>query len=398
MMSDTDNIIHIRPVVSLDDNEADGGKKNKKINKIKIIVVLALVLLITLTGIWAYTQLQTHTTISEIQVFGDVSVANSEFAGFDSGILRYGKDGVAYIDMEGEVIWNHPYQIATPIVQITSSSAVIADSGGNQVVVLDENGVKGEFETVLPIEKVTVSEQGIVGVLTKNGSTPEIICYDATGNILVEHKTSLSGTGYPTALAISQDGKMLLVTYLKVVEGSIASSFTYYSFEDNTVGASSEVYSGERSGVVIPEVRFLDSTTSVLVTSDKIEIFTEGETLELLSEIELGEEIETIFYGEDTIAIILEGTAADGNEMVVYDIKGNLLFAKEFTGEYRNASIEGNQIILYEGENCRIFTRTGIEKFVGEMKMELSGVFPVFGVNKYIIVGNEGMKEVRLMR
>ncbi len=57
--------------------------------------------------------------------------------------------------------------------------------------VFTEDGLKGEIETTLPIEKISVSNQGIVSAILKNENTPRIISYDATGNILVEQQITL---------------------------------------------------------------------------------------------------------------------------------------------------------------------------------------------------------------
>ena len=46
-------------------------------------------------------------------------------------------------------------------------------------------------------------------------------CYDAAGNILVEHKTSVNGTGYPMDAALSPDGEILQVLYLYTQDGTI---------------------------------------------------------------------------------------------------------------------------------------------------------------------------------
>ena len=68
-------------------------------------------------------------------------------------------------------------------------------------MVFSEEGLKGEIETTLPIEKIVISNQGIVSVLLRNETSPTIMTYDATGNILAEMQISTGTTGYPTAMA-----------------------------------------------------------------------------------------------------------------------------------------------------------------------------------------------------
>ena len=101
---------------------------------------------------------------------------------------------MAYLSQQGEEKWNQAYQIKTPTVVAGDDCSIIFDKGGNDVVIFQKDGVKGEIHTTLPIEKATVSSQGIVCAVLKDSSSPKIVCYDTAGNILVEHKTSLTGT------------------------------------------------------------------------------------------------------------------------------------------------------------------------------------------------------------
>lgn len=395
MKKKKDNIIHIRGVVPLEgDVQPPLRKKHKKWKTAGIAFVVGIILA---SGLYAVTHLQTYTQTIVLKTFSGVNAANSSCEEFLSGILKYGKDGVSYINKDGESVWNYAYQITNPIIETTSMSAAIADVNGNHIVVLDENGVKGEIETILPIEKVSVSDQGIVAVLVRDESTPRIICYDAVGNILVEHQVSFSGTGYPIGVAISPEGTMLLVTYLQVSESGIATVYAYYDFSNGDLVSSSEIASGTRNDTLIPEVHFLDSGTSVMISESKLEIFVGETEPQLAYEAAIDKEIESVFYGEDEIGFILKDT--EGNqELRVYNNTGEIIVSQEFTGDYENVSIVNNQIILYDDYECLIYTMQGVVKFSGQMEMEISGIFPVFGINKYVIIGDEGMTEIRLAR
>ena len=113
------------------------------------------------------------------------------------------------------------YQIQNPVVDVNETSGAVADKGGNAILVFNEEGLRGEIETDLPIERISVSEQGIVSVILIDESSSQILCYDAAGNILVEHKTSVNGTGYPMDAALSPDGEILQVLYLYTQDGTI---------------------------------------------------------------------------------------------------------------------------------------------------------------------------------
>lgn len=351
-----------------------------------------------LAGAYILSQQLSYTGIKVTASYTSVGSANSRYEIFASGILRYGRDGAAYINYQGEEIWNQAYQISTPIIEVTGSCAVVADCGGNDIVVFDEDGIKGEITTTYPIEKISVSEQGIVAVLTKDVDTPRVLCYDAVGNLLVEHKPSSSDTGYPTDVSISLDGNMLLVTYIQILDGELVSNYIYYNFDGEvSTGANQIVSQGQVSDSIIPEAYFINEDTSVLISDKGFMIYTGDEVPELECSVTITEEISMTFHSEKYIGFVLEGTGEE-DELRVYDLDGGVVTSIGLNGSYGNADILGDEVILYEGTECAILTLSGIERFQGEVSMEITGLFPTFGINKYILIGNEGIKKVQLTR
>ena len=172
-------------------------------------------------GIYLFIHLQTYTNVRVANTYPEAGSTDSNYKEFSEGVLRYSRDGMAYLSQQGEEKWNQAYQIKTPTVVAGDDCAIIFDKGGNDVVIFQKDGVKGEIHTTLPIEKATVSSQGIVCAVLKDSSSPKIVCYDTAGNILVEHKTSLTGTGYPMDVAISSDAEVMQVTYLCDIKGSL---------------------------------------------------------------------------------------------------------------------------------------------------------------------------------
>lgn len=395
MKKNEDNIVHIRAVVPLE----EPIKKKSYKAYLKLFIAIGCVLAVFIAVcVYFYVQALTYNGIEVIKSYSSVSVANSQCEAFGSGVIRYGKDGVSYLDNEGEALWNYSYEISNPMIEANSVTAAIADVGGNLIVVMNEDGVKGEIETVLPIEKISVSEQGIVAALVRDGSTPQVICYDAAGNILVEHKTSLSGTGYPTGVALSLDGTVLLVTYLQISEEGFTSSYSYYYFGDSTIVTASQVANGEKENTIIPEAKFIDDEISVMISTDGIEIYTGLVEPELTCEIPIEEEIQSVFYGDGVVGLILKEDSGSTNKIVVYNGLGEILVAQEYIGEYTSVDIIANQIILYEGYNCLIYSMQDVLKYEGEMGMNISCIYPMWGIGRYIIVGDEGMEEIRLVR
>ena len=87
-----------------------------------------------------------------------------------------------------------------------------------------------------------------------------------------------------------------------------------------------------------------------------------------------------------------------GYELRLYNTSGKQTLSKDFTGDYGNVKLSGGQVIMYDGKNCSIFMKNGIQKFKGRMDNNILEMFPVGGVNQYIVLSANGMEKVRLVK
>mgnify|MGYP007102302908 FL=1 len=199
-------------------------KKQKKIGIVIAVIAIAAILVYLLIN------LQTYTKVRVSDTYVGEGAADNNYVQFLDGVLKYSKDGISYLNQSGKEKWNQSYQIKNPMIDVSDKSAAVADKEGNDILILQEDGLKGEVHTTMPIEKVSVSEQGIVSAILKNDTSMKVICYDTAGNVLVEHKTSLAGTGYPVDVALSANGEVMQVVYLYTQNGQMVSRLYYYNF------------------------------------------------------------------------------------------------------------------------------------------------------------------------
>ena len=204
--------------------------RKRKIKFRRKVILIAAAVIAAVVGVYLLINLQTYSEVRTVDTYGNGKTANNGYAQFGDGVLKYSRDGIAYLNQKGEEEWNQSYQIKTPVIDVCEEAAAVADKGGNDIVVFQEEGTKGEIHTTMPIEKINVSKQGIVSAILKGDGITKIMCYDTAGNVLVEHKTSLSGTGYPLDVTLSSDGETMQVLYLYTQAGSITSKVVYYNF------------------------------------------------------------------------------------------------------------------------------------------------------------------------
>lgn len=373
-------------------------RRYKKRFRMRVAIISGVVAVLVI-GAWLLVTLQTYTKVRTIETYNISATSANTYRQFLHGVLKYSRDGISFLNQQGEEEWNQPYQIKTPIIDVNEEAAAVGDLGGNDILVFSEEGLRGEIHTTLPIEKISVSDQGIVSAILTDGSSPKIICYDAAGNILVEHKTSQNGTGYPLDVALSPDGEVMQVLYLYTQEGRIVSKVSYYNFgEKGEKKKNRLVGEQEYDGTVMASGFFLDQDVSAAVGDNMLTIYKGKDVPEESVKIELDKEIESVFHNSKYIGLVLKNEGAEGSELRLYNAGGSMVMSKMFTGEYNNVKICGSQVILYDGKNCAIFTRSGIQKFKGEMNSNILEIFPIMGVNKYIVMNENGMEEVRLVK
>ena len=381
------------------ETEAMEEAKWQKRKRWKKTGIIAGSILAASIGIYLLINLQTYTSVRTVDTYPVSGAASNEYKQFADGVLKYSRDGISYLDQKGSEVWNQPYQIQNPVVDVNETSGAVADKGGNPILVFNEEGLRGEIETDLPIERISVSEQGIVSVILIDESSSQILCYDAAGNILVEHKTSVNGTGYPMDAALSPDGEILQVLYLYTQDGTITSRVAYYNFgQEGESETDHQVTEQEYKDVVMADGFFMNQSVSAAVGDNMLTIFRGKSVPEEAVKVEIDKEIKSVFHSQKYIGMILKNEGKEGYELRLYNDRGQMAMSEDFSGDYSNVKICGSQVIMYDGKNCSIFTRGGIQKFEGEMNSNILEIFPVAGVNKYIVMNENGMEVVRLVK
>lgn len=358
------------------ETEAMEEAKRQKRKRWKKTGIIAGSILAVSIGIYLLINLQTYTSVRTVDTYPVSGAASNEYKQFADGVLKYSRDGISYLDQKGSEVWNQAYQIQNPVVDVNETSGAVADKGGNAILVFNEEGLRGEIETDLPIERISVSEQGIVSVILIDEGSSQILCYDAAGNILVEHKTSVNGTGYPMDAALSPDGEILQVLYLYTQDGTITSRVAYYNFgQEGESETDHQVTEQEYKDVVMADGFFMNQSVSAAVGDNMLTIFRGKSVPEEAVKVEIDKEIKSVFHSQKYIGMILKNEGKEGYELRLYNDRGQMAMSEDFSGDYSNVKICGSQVIMYDGKNCSIFTRGGIQKFEGEMNSNILEIF-----------------------
>lgn len=350
-------------------------------------------------GTWMLITNHSYDTLYRSASYRRDTSDTSDYAAFGDGIVRYTRDGVTYLNRKNEEQWIQPSQFKNPSIDVRKNVFAIGDTGGNAIQVFDAEGLKGEIETTHPIEKFSVSDQGIVSAILKNESMPQIVTYDAVGNVLVENQASAVADGYPTALEMSPDGKVLMVSYLSSAGGVLKSKVVCYNFgEAGAEQTDKQVGTEEYEDSVIPEIYFMNASVSVVVGDHSFSVYEGGQVPVKKREIQIGQEIRSSFHTEKYIGFVLLNQEKSGYEVRLYNQAGKQVMNRAFGGEYSHVQMIGDEIIMYEGSACCIITKTGVPRFKGDLKTDALLMVPAAGFNKYLVMSTNELRAVYLAK
>lgn len=373
--------------------------KDKKTRIIVWSIALGLAVVLLVVGGYFFVKYQSYSRMEITKTYANASKDNANYISCMDGILRYSRDGVALLTKQGKEQWNQPSQLKNPTVEMCGDSVAVADKGGTTILVFEKKGLKGEIKTTRPIQKVSISSQGIVCALLKDEEVPLVMCYDAKGNILVEHKVSIASMGCPLDAALSQDGKTLLVSYLKTQDGNITGKIAYYYFGSSHAGDKNHmILQKELKNAIIPTTTFLNEKTSLIVTDSSLLIY-EGLTKpKQIAQIDVEQEIQRVACSERLIAFVTRKEGAGAYQLHIYNIKGKKLASVDVDKEYTYMKTTGDQVIMYDGQLCSIYMKNGVCRYEGKLEENILEIFPQNTLNKYIVINASGFHEVQLVK
>ena len=376
----------------------------KKVRKFRMIkarrfIVLAVLLALAVCGTYLLLDNQTYGRARTAARYPSDTSDTSGYEQFSDGIVRYNRDGVTFLNKKNEEQWMQPTQLQNPVIVKKEEAFAVADNGGNSIFVFSEEGLKGEIETTLPIEKIAISAQGIVSVVLRDENSPRIVTYDATGNVLAELQISPGTTGYPTAMEMSGDGNMLAVSYLSVSGTGMTSRVVYYNFGEKGQSQPDNIVSStEYENTIMADIFFMGGGRCVAVGDDSFVIYRGDDVPEPEKEIKLDQEIQSVFHSDEYIGFVLLNQQKSGYELRLYNRLGEQMMSRGLGAKYANAKIDGDEVILFEGDRCCITTVTGIVKYEGALSAEALEIFRAFGINRYYVISVDELRVIYLTK
>ena len=383
--------------------------KNKKTefeNKIKAhrrgriikIITIGAVMIAMASIIFYLWENSVYTSYSEISSFKRISSSESTCLNHNGRILSYSKDGISSIDTRGNIVWNETYQMQNPIVEVNGNAVAVGDYNGHIIYVMDEKGKVGEIDTNLPIRDFCVSKNGIVAAVLKDSKLTRLNLYDSRGKELVKSECRMSQSGYPVAVALSDTGEVMEVSYLYVDSGSMKSSVAFYNFSDVGQNSVDRLVGGnEYADTVIPYIGFWEKDGAFAVGNNRLSFYSGGEKPVSIAEKLLSEEIQAVYTGAEHLGLVyIDTTGAALYRLDLYDKKGNLILTKNIDFDYHNILIQKNSVVIYSNTECVMYNLSGREKYEGTFGKSVSLLISTNKSNRFVMVTGDSIDIIEL--
>ena len=387
-----DRIDDLRDEYEIADQIEEEYTRQTKRRKRRIIVTGVIILLLV-AAVLLVVLLQTYDSVQVLKSRSLSDAGSNGYTAFAGHVLKYNRDGVSLMDTDGEDKWNQATQFKQPAAVTSDTYAVVADIKGTDMYLFDEKGLVKQLSTTKPIEKVTVGHDGTVVVIQENGSTPVVSCYSREGKMLLKHQASLSESGYPISAAVSEDGEVLALSYLRA--GSTGASGRISLFAIKSQEKDNTLFTEDLKSQIAGEVFFIDKT--VVVVGEKECFLYQGFESPKKKTIDIDGEIEKVFRDGRYFGFVLRMSNGE-KSLRVYSRSGSEKLNETVTGNYDKVLMMNKQVLLFSGQECCIYTLRGIHRFDGQMRDGVLYVMPVGGINRYAVITYDGIDTVYLTK
>lgn len=364
-----------------------------------VLAVLLVVALIVFSVIQWRDKIFTQSVIAQTAPLVIVKGATVEDLG--GNVLLYSKDGASCMSADGNAIWNQTYEMQNPLISKCESTIAIGDYNGRTIYVMDKNGEKGMVNTSLPIRNFSVSSNYVVAAVLDDADVIRINVYDGTQNTdepFVEAKITMDKSGYPVAVSMSPNGKIMAVSYLYVDSGNMKSSVAFYNFGEVGLNETDNYVSGyDYLNTIIPYIQFMDNDSAFAVSDDRIVFFEGSERPTNVASNLLEEEVQSVYYNENYVGLVFRDQSGEAiYRLDVYNESGTKVHSQLFDMDYADIILHKDQIIIYNDTECRICNMKGVSKFTGSFDKSTTLVIPTSSLYRYVTVTSDSVDTIEL--
>ena len=323
----------------------------------------------------------------------------SKYLAYNGHVLKYSKDGAEAFDGTDSVLWNVTYEMQDPRVTTCGDYVALGDKRGTQIIVIDSADNLNRIETKMPVLNFSVSKQGVVAAVLEDTGFSWIKLFDKVGTELASIRCSMSESGFPVDISLSESGILLAVSYARLEGENLKSSVAFYNFGGVGANESDHYMSGyDFEGTLIPRVHFMDDSTAFAMGDNRLIFFSGQQKPEKIREYDFNRQIEGVYYGNGRIVLLYRATGDDHYTADVYNLSGENVLSQRFDLDYSDIQVTSDRLIIYNESRCLIYNMKGKLKFDCLFDDPTILCAPTSNTRKFVLINRETSQLIRLTR
>ena len=350
----------------------------------------------------------TRTNFNSYDVIEDTNIKNSsmlDYIAYRDSLLKYSKDGATYVDEKGEAVWNETFAMKMPAADVCENYAAIADLNGNDVYIFNEEGKVSSSTMPYTISDIAVASQGEFAVILDGDKVNYINLYDKNGEQISEIQTTITQSGYPMDVDLSNDGEKLFSSYLYIDGANIKNGLAAYNFGPVGVNENADRLMGgyQLDDTVVPKVEFIDNNTICAFGDNRFIIYSMKEKPSEKARIEFEQEVKSVIYNKQYVGVVMvnneienEGDETEPYILEIYNTNGRKVMSRKIDFNYENVRMTDKEIVFVGGNECRIYTIKGGLKFSYTFSKNLVDLIPTGYSRRYIVLYDNDSEVIRL--
>lgn len=397
---------YLREKEKREQNQSHQGEFTERIRKHRMSIFYRIALVIVLfvaVGMVLFIQYRdkVYTQMTQVSTNQRQAVAGAKDVSLGNNLVTYSNDGISCMDSKGNALWNQTYEMQNPIISTCQDVLAIADYNGRKVYVMNSEKKMGEISTNLPIRNICVASNGVVMTVQEEARIAWIYIYDSQGKELVYFRTTMSDTGYPTAISLSDNAKLAGVAYTYVEAGALQTRVAFYNFGGVGENQIDNLVSGYNyTDTFVPYIHFVNSETVVAVADNRIMIYSGGEVPETQMERLLEEEIQAVYSSDKYIGLVFVNNTGESSYILkVLNLRGEEVVAIPFNfSSISDARVVFSEemITIYNEKECLVYNVSGKQKFAGNFEKAVRTMIPADGTFRYVLAHADSIDVVEL--
>ncbi len=376
-------------------------KYNSKRKRSLIIRSIVCIIIVAGVGIGLYLFSRTYDSYQVINSSEITDYTQLEYKEYMDNLIKYSKDGITYINKKGSVVWSESYAMKRPFATVSGEYVAVADLNGNSICVFNSKGKVSNIELPQTIRAIDIGSQGVFVVVLEDVSENYINLYDKNGEIIYEMQKTINNSGYPLAIALSEDGKKLFTSNILIEGVEIKNGLAAYNFSSVGQNTNSDRFVGgyKFDDTIIAKVEFLDNDTVCAFGDNQFIIYSMKEKPSEKAVIEFDKEIRSVFSGKEYIGVVYENDDIENSDQYVLEVfntNGRSILKKSFNIAYNKIHLINNEIVIVGDSECRIYTLKGKIKFSYSFGKKVVDVIPNGNYNEYIVLHEDSLEIIRL--